>query len=158
MDDNGSIVKDWRPNFDPLTDKTEKVIVWVRLPDLPMEYYNQEFLFRVGRMIGEPMMIDSATSLTSRGKFARLCVEVDTTKPLLAKFWLRKKIRRIEYEGIHLVCFKCGIYGHSHENCSRNGSEVGQGGEKPPETAREPEEAKMETNHRIKNPPWLELS
>lgn len=93
--DHYLIVKEWRPNFDPMMDKTEKVIVWVRLPDLPMEYYDHTFLFRVGKQIGEPMMIDSATSLTSRGKFARLCVEVDITKPLLAKFWLRRKVRRI---------------------------------------------------------------
>lgn len=114
------IVKEWRPKFDPLTHKTEKVIVWVRLPDLPMEYYDHTFLFRVGEKIGTPMMIDSATSLTSRGKFARMCVEVDITKPLLAKFKLWKTVRRIEYEGIHLVCFKCGIYGHSHESCNSN--------------------------------------
>nr|GMD64614.1 uncharacterized protein LOC109187360 [Ipomoea batatas] len=25
----------------------------------------------------------------------------------------------IEYEGIHLVCFKCGKYGHRHEQCGR---------------------------------------
>nr|GMC54142.1 uncharacterized protein LOC109147318 [Ipomoea batatas] len=25
----------------------------------------------------------------------------------------------IEYEGIHLVCFKCGKYGHRHENCGQ---------------------------------------
>lgn len=103
------IVKEWRHNFDPHTDKTEKVIVWVRLPDLPIEYYNRTFHFRVWEKIGKPIMIDSATCLTSRGKFARLCVEVDITKSLLAKFWLRKKIRRIKYEGIHLVCFKCGF-------------------------------------------------
>lgn len=113
------IVKEWRPNFDPNTDTTEKVLVWVRLPDLPIEYYDQSFLFTVGRKIGEPIRIDSATSLISRGKFARMCIEVDITKPLLAKFWLRRRIRRIEYEGIHLVCFKCGVYGHSHDSCSK---------------------------------------
>lgn len=120
------IVKEWKPNFDPNTDTTEKVLVWVRFPDLPIEYYDQNFLFTVGRKIGEPIRIDSATSLISRGKFARMCIEVDITKPLLAKFWLRRRVRRIEYEGIHLVCFNCGVYGHSHDNCShRKGADEG---------------------------------
>lgn len=134
------IVKEWMPNFDPYTDSTEKVIVWVRLPDLPIEYYDHDFLFRIGEKIGKPMKIDSATSLTSRGKFARLCVEVDITKPLLAKFWLRRKVRRIEYEGIHLVCFNCGIYGHSQDACNKErpgGMEVaGESPEKVDEAQR----------------------
>lgn len=127
------IVKEWRPNFDPNTDTNEKVIVWVRFPDLPIEYYDQDFLFRVGEKIGEPIRIDSATSLTSRGKFARLCVEVDIRKPLLAKFWLRRRVRRIEYEGIHLVCFKCGIYGHSQDMCNDGRPTAVQGDETLPE-------------------------
>lgn len=58
-----------------------------------------------------PIRVDQATSLVSRGKFARIWVEVDITKPLLAKFMIRRKARRIEYEGIHLICFNYGVYG-----------------------------------------------
>lgn len=41
---------------------------------------------------------------------------------LLAKFKLRNRIRTIEYEGVHLVCFGCGIYGHRQENCTKKKS------------------------------------
>lgn len=27
-----------------------------------------------------------------------------------------KKIRRIEYEALHLVCYHCGCYGHKEED------------------------------------------
>lgn len=37
--------------------------------------------------------------------------------PLLSKFKLRRRVRRIEYEGIHLICFKCGVYGHREDHC-----------------------------------------
>lgn len=30
----------------------------------------------------------------------------------------RKRIRRIEYEGLHLVCYHCGCYGHKEDNFS----------------------------------------
>lgn len=92
------IVKDWKLNFDPKTNTTEKVIVWMRFPELPVEYYNYGFLMKIGELIGEPKHIDKATSLVSRGRFARMCVEVDITKPLLSKFKLRRRVRRIEYE------------------------------------------------------------
>lgn len=68
------IVKDWKPNFDPKSDTTEKVIMWVRFPDLPVEYYDYGFLVKIGKLIGEPKHIDEATSLVSRGRFARTCV------------------------------------------------------------------------------------
>lgn len=42
--DHYLIVKEWVPNFDPVLDTTEKVIMWVRLPGLSAEYYNRIFL------------------------------------------------------------------------------------------------------------------
>ena len=30
------------------------------------------------------------------------------------------RIRRVEYEGIHLICFGCGKYGHKKEACPEN--------------------------------------
>lgn len=111
------IIKSWTPNFDPHADITEKVLVWVRFPCLPIEYFDVGFLTRVGSKIGTPIKVDEATGMASRGKFARLCVEVDITKPLLSRFKLHGQVRRIEYEGIHLVCFECGVYGHKKEAC-----------------------------------------
>lgn len=124
------IVKEWRPNFNPSADKTENMLVWIRFPDLPIEYYGEEYLMKIGEKVGTPIKVDDATSLTTRGRFARMCVEIDLTKPLLAKYKLRRRIYKIEYEGIHLVCFQCGMYGHNADNCrSKNGdnNRSGQG-------------------------------
>lgn len=78
----------------------------------------------LGEKIGEPKNIDEATNIVSRGKFARMCVEIDITKPLVSKFRLRKKVCQIEYEGLHLVCFNCGVYDHTTDQCKReNGNE-----------------------------------
>ena len=41
--------------------------------------------------------------------------KVDLTKLLLSKFQLRRW--RITYEGLHLICFQCGHYGHKKETC-----------------------------------------
>lgn len=91
--DHYLIVKEWFPNFDPHSDKTEQVLVWVRFPCLPIQYYDKDFLMKIGSKIGRPIRVDQATSLVSRGKFARICVEVDISKPLLAKFMLRRRVR-----------------------------------------------------------------
>ncbi|XP_031100770.1 uncharacterized protein LOC116004749 [Ipomoea triloba] len=124
------IVKEWVPNFYPLTDRTETVIVWVRFPCLSAEYYDHKFLMRVGAKIGRPINIDTTTSLVSRAMFAKICVEVDITKPLLSKFTLRRKVRGITYEGLHWICFKCGTYGHGLETCLQNQDQAESGEER----------------------------
>lgn len=62
---------------------------------------------------------DRKTEEAVRGRFARLCVEVDLTKPLLPKLWIGKHPQRIEigkhpqrieYEGLRMLCFQCGRF------------------------------------------------
>lgn len=37
----------------------------------------------VAKAIGRPVEIDSTTSVADRGKYTRICVEVDLAKPLV---------------------------------------------------------------------------
>lgn len=64
------IFKEWIPDFDPFIDKTESMIVWICFPCLPAEYFDYKFLMRVGEKIGEPINIDTATSLVSRANLS----------------------------------------------------------------------------------------
>ncbi|XP_019158517.1 PREDICTED: uncharacterized protein LOC109155288 [Ipomoea nil] len=109
----------WRPNFDSRTDKLEKLLAWIRFPSLPIEYFDDDFLKKIGDVIGKPLKIDVTSSTASKGKFARVCVELDITKPLLSRFVLNWTEWPIEYEGIHQICFKCGIYGHRMDMCGK---------------------------------------
>lgn len=47
-----------------------------------------------------------------------MCVEVDITKSLLSKFRIKGRSKKIEYEGIHIVCFHCGVYKHRKDGWS----------------------------------------
>lgn len=97
----------------------------------------------LGEHIEEPKFIDDATSVVSRGRFARMCIEVDITKPLLSKFKLRRRIRCIEYEGVHLICFKCGVYGNREDQCNSHNHDgrVPENTEQTVTEAREREQA-----------------
>lgn len=55
---------------------------------------------------------------TDLAKSARICVEVDIIKVLISRFEFNNHIYNVEYEGLHLVCFGCGRYGHKKEVCS----------------------------------------
>ncbi|KAI9071421.1 hypothetical protein K1719_046617 [Acacia pycnantha] len=91
--DHYVLVQRWRPNFNPWKAYHQKrVAVWVRIPDLPHELYNVESIRRIGNM-------------------------VDLQKPLLPGFNHFGEERSFEYEGLHLVCFTCGRYGHRMDQC-----------------------------------------
>lgn len=40
-------VQRWKPNFDLFDDEVKRVAVWIKVLDLPVEYYNRAFLWRL---------------------------------------------------------------------------------------------------------------
>ncbi|XP_058763358.1 uncharacterized protein LOC131636777 [Vicia villosa] len=110
-------VKNWRPNFQPEIDTIDEVAVWVRIAGLPIEYYDPRALKVFGDRIGRTIKVDKTTIKQERGKYARVCVAVDLSKPLLAMFSVKGSNYKVEYEGLHLLCMVCGKYGHYKESC-----------------------------------------
>ncbi|KAI9126719.1 hypothetical protein K1719_002315 [Acacia pycnantha] len=136
--DHYVLVQRWRPNFNPWkVDHQKRVAVWVRIPDLPHELYNVESIRRIGNMIRKTLKIDRTTAFSEKGGFARMCVEVDLQKPLLPGFSHFCEERRFKYEGLHLVCFTCGRYGHRMDQCTvtTQSKEPGNSSSKAPSVA-----------------------
>ncbi|KAL4293451.1 hypothetical protein AHAS_Ahas18G0129400 [Arachis hypogaea] len=80
------IVQSWRPFFTTSENSVKKIVVWIRIPDLSIELYNKKFLWRVGPAIGTMVKIDRATSIHSRERFSRICVEIDMSKKLVLEY------------------------------------------------------------------------
>ncbi|XLR48017.1 hypothetical protein S83_032677 [Arachis hypogaea] len=112
------IVQRWRPFFLKSEHHVRKIAVWVRIPNLPIELYNHRFLWRVGSAIGHMLKIDRNTSIHSRGRFARICVEIDLAKKLVPRISVLGSELNIEYEGLYQICFSCGRYGHRMDQCN----------------------------------------
>lgn len=83
-----------------------------------MEYYDSKILKQIGNRIGKTLRVDNNTLLHQRGKYARLCVDLDLTQPVLALFEIKERYYDIEYEGLHLLCLTCGHFGHYKDGCS----------------------------------------
>ncbi|PKI75721.1 uncharacterized protein LOC116196546 [Punica granatum] len=96
------------PDFDPQEVQIDRTAVWLHIPKFPMEYYNEVCLRRIANRLEKIAKIDFNTKADEKGKFARLCVEVNLNRWLRAKFRIRGKPFLVEYEGIHSVCFGCG--------------------------------------------------
>ncbi|XP_074267507.1 uncharacterized protein LOC141590888 [Silene latifolia] len=120
IDDHYLTIRKWIPNFTPSADNIKFLTAWVRIPNLPVEYFNEMFLKKIGSKIGKVIRVDKNTASAERGQFTRLNVEVDISKPLLSKFRLYGKVYGIQYEGLKMICFSCGKLGHGVENCPKN--------------------------------------
>ncbi|RYR07165.1 hypothetical protein Ahy_B05g074486 [Arachis hypogaea] len=65
------------------------------------------------------LKVDHTTSIHSRGKFARICVEIDLSKQLVPSIQVLGRDFKIKYDGLHLIYFGCGSYGHRMDQCSK---------------------------------------
>lgn len=115
--DHYLIVQRWQSFFLQSTEISNKIAVWLRIPKLPLELYNAKFLWRIGTTLGTPLRIDRLTSIHSRGKYTRICVEIDLKIPLSSHIMIHGHQLPIEYEGLHQICFCCGLYGHKEDKC-----------------------------------------
>lgn len=76
-------LRPWEPFFKPSTTNVMPIVVWVRLNELPIELYEVEVLRQIGESIGRVLWIDTHITMEAQGKYARLCLQIDTSKPLV---------------------------------------------------------------------------
>ncbi|GKV17362.1 hypothetical protein SLEP1_g27876 [Rubroshorea leprosula] len=110
-------IRKWEPSFDPAKATFTTTAIWVRLPRLPIEYYDVQILERIGNMLGTPLRLDAHTAHQSRGQYARICVQVDLDEPLVPFVRIGKHIQKVLYEGPAALCYSCGCVGHKEDNC-----------------------------------------
>nr|POE67861.1 hypothetical protein CFP56_62033 [Quercus suber] len=113
-------IRPWEPDFKPVLASVSSIVVWIRLNELPIEYYNAEALQLIGKAIGNVFRVDTFTASETRGRFARLCVQVDVEKPLATVIMIGRLKQQICYEGIQKMCFECGCLGHRKEYCPQD--------------------------------------
>ncbi|KAK9914049.1 hypothetical protein M0R45_037847 [Rubus argutus] len=92
--------------------------VWVRILGLSVRFFKDFALNSIGQLLGSVVKIDKLTLAQSRGKFCRLCVEIDLAKPLVPYVEVEGMTYSVVYEGISMICFNCGCYGHVKANCT----------------------------------------
>nr|POE45461.1 uncharacterized protein CFP56_20132 [Quercus suber] len=110
-------IKGWEPNFKSLTANLSSIVVWIRLSELPIEYYEPSALREINEAIGPMLRIDTHTAAKTRGRFARLCVQVNLDESIMKLLKMRGIDQPVQYEGINSLCFAYGRVGHRAEKC-----------------------------------------
>ncbi|CAN1149234.1 hypothetical protein LINPERHAP2_LOCUS16910 [Linum perenne] len=103
-------VAQWTPDFNE-DEPMNKILTWVRLTILPIHFFNHTTINRIGNQMGRIIRMDLSTSEGARGRYARVCVEIDLSKPPLSFSFY------VEYESLENVSHSCGVYSHKIDAC-----------------------------------------
>ncbi|XP_028105049.1 uncharacterized protein LOC114304071 isoform X2 [Camellia sinensis] len=97
-------VKRWQQDFK--SDKVEKdtTAMWVRFPNLPIEYYNEKVLLHMAKVLGTPLKIDINTAMVARRGYARVYVKIDLRKPLISQIAIGEPSEIDTRAGLRFTC------------------------------------------------------
>lgn len=110
-------IRPWDPNFKPSSASVTSIVVWIRLNELPIKYYEAQTLKQIGSTIGTILRINTHRAVEARGKYARLWIQLNVNKPLITSILIGELEQLVSYEGIQTLCFSCGRFGHWKESC-----------------------------------------
>jgi hypothetical protein len=120
MGPQGIYLNQWTPDFDPVVDVPKVVLVWVRLPNLPIHCWNPSSLQTIGNRLGR--FINKA-DLKCRYSCARICVEVDLEVGLSEAIKLTVEkwnhYQKLDYEQLSFKCRGCHEYGNFQKHCPK---------------------------------------
>ena len=100
------------------------VPVWVKLPDLPLDCWNDRALSKIVSRVGKPITTDKLTRTKERLSYARVLVEVDASKDLVTSVEMRLPTgvvysQLVVFEVIPKYCKKCRSFGHREGDCKK---------------------------------------
>ncbi|XP_062116247.1 uncharacterized protein LOC133830306 [Humulus lupulus] len=115
------ILRPWTTDIDTLK-SIKSVPVWIRLPDLGLQYWGTKCLSALVSTIGKPIMIDKVTKDRSMIKFARILVDMeisDTLPKFINYINERGQVmdQLIDYEWLPTKCSNCKKLGHTASSC-----------------------------------------
>lgn len=95
--------------------------LWVKFPELPLSYWSNLALSKIGSGLGKPLHADAYTTVIDRTSYAWILVEMDITRNLLGTIKLidptGKVIEQlVQYEWRPQYCQICYQIGHSYHN------------------------------------------
>jgi hypothetical protein len=111
-------VSKWAQTFNDSTATIDKTMVWIRISCLNLVYYDESVLWALTSMVDTPIKVDLHTLKVARGRFARMWVEIDITKPVVGRVRINGDwYYHVQYECLHIICTQCGCYGHVLKDC-----------------------------------------
>ncbi|GLJ29204.1 hypothetical protein SUGI_0575980 [Cryptomeria japonica] len=118
-------IQKWCRNFNPTKTEPYEKPIWIRLNNLPMEYWSEEALEKIGRTLGTLMEVDAEIANGNSYLYAKIKLAAIRRVPQRIKLrghgmeWIQK----IEVEEEKYYCSRCGHRNHDSDKCKYNKTE-----------------------------------
>ncbi|XP_075095239.1 uncharacterized protein LOC142173532 [Nicotiana tabacum] len=117
MNSKPIVVKMWNAAFDFSNEVLKTIPLWIQLPKLPLNYWEDDSLSRTGSTLGVPIYADACTTKVERISYARILVEMDVTRPLPRQIMVedpngKEFEQEVWYDWMPMYCNKCLQLGH----------------------------------------------
>nr|POF10659.1 hypothetical protein CFP56_27217 [Quercus suber] len=77
--------------------------------------YGASVLREIRNAIGPMLKVDVNTASRMRGRYARICVQIDLSRPLIIMVLIGSLVQEVVYEGISVLYFGYGRVGHKRD-------------------------------------------
>ncbi|KAL2250200.1 UNVERIFIED_CONTAM: hypothetical protein Sindi_2493700, partial [Sesamum indicum] len=95
----------WTPTFNP-REESHIVPIWIRLPELPIQFFDREALFSIAHLLGTPLRMDVSTATLVRPS-TEIGLGIGT----------KVIIQPVVYERPPKYCGACKHLGHDEDEC-----------------------------------------
>ncbi|XP_020702582.1 uncharacterized protein LOC110114148 [Dendrobium catenatum] len=122
---NGHIIgmEKWTPEFNTSSIKGLSSPIWIRMPHLPLQCWDEKNIACIASRIGKPLMMDGNMFHWARREFAIVCVRIKLDQPLPTRLWVDsiagRFFKNVEYEKVSNFCFVCGKIDHANKECGQ---------------------------------------
>ena len=103
------MLQKWSSKLDLNESFFQQALVWVRLPELPLEFQNDDVFMGVASSFGEILSIDPIIASKSRLTYARIYIGVREGDDMLEVVCFQSKlgthIQQMDYESVPFGCF-----------------------------------------------------
>lgn len=111
----------WTKDFKYLAQKRTHVSLWIRLVELPHEYWRERTLKEIASAVGTPIDIDGPTRNRTFGHYARILVDTNLSKRAYDEILVERegfafKVE-VQYVRRPLFCHHCYSIGHNVSSC-----------------------------------------
>jgi len=102
---------EWTKDFNLHTQRQTHTQVWIRLWELPQEYWMERTLYEIAGAVGTPLLINNVTRNRLYGHYARILVDLDLSKTIFYEVMVEREGYAfpvaIDYEGLPNFCTHC---------------------------------------------------
>lgn len=88
-------------------------MIWICLPHLPTKFYNVIILQRIGQHIGKLIKVDTCTSVTIWGRYARIFIQIPMGTLVKTLITIGAHTQQLIFEGEGFLFKLCGHLGHT---------------------------------------------